>query len=86
MEIETVQSASKVLKTQLRLSILAEDQTKKSAWKYPWTKCYGNFMVMIHNAEIILTTKLKPAKKIQKKNYLSHPTNTRNCMINKCWL
>lgn len=24
-------------------------------------------MVMIHNAEIILTTKLKPAKKIQKK-------------------
>lgn len=41
-------------------------------------------MVMIHNAEIILTTKLKPAKKIQKKNYLSHPTNFRNCMINKC--
>ena len=35
MEIETVQSASKVLKTQLRLSILAEDQTKKRAWKYP---------------------------------------------------
>lgn len=29
MEIETVQPASKVLRTQLRLSILAEDQTKK---------------------------------------------------------